>query len=78
MTDRAAFRPFSAALHIIKAVRDAYPGKFEFHADYFDQVMGTASVRKALEAVTDISDILGTLEPGLRAFSELRRPYLLY
>jgi uncharacterized protein YbbC (DUF1343 family) len=78
VTDRSAFRPFSTALHIIKTVRDINPGKFEFHADYFDQVMGTASVRKALEAGTDVATILANIEPGLAAFAELRKPYLLY
>jgi len=78
VTDRSAFRPFSTALHIIKTVRDISPGKFEFHADYFDQVMGTASVRKALEAGADVATILANIEPGLAAFAELRKPYLLY
>jgi uncharacterized protein YbbC (DUF1343 family) len=78
VTDRAAFRPFAAALHIIKTVRDAYPGKFEFHADYFDKVMGTDSVRMALEAGTGVPDILENIRPGLEAFIELRKPYLLY
>ena len=40
VTDRAAFRPFATALHIIKTVRDTYPGKFEFHVGYFDQGHG--------------------------------------
>ena len=78
VTDRSAFRPFSTALHIIKTIRDIYPGKFEFHADYFDQVMGTASVRKALEAGTAVATIMANIEPGLAAFAELRKPYLLY
>jgi uncharacterized protein YbbC (DUF1343 family) len=78
VTDRAAFRPFATALHVIKTVRDAYPADFAFHPDYFDKVMGTASVRAALEAGTGVKAILETLEPGLRAFAALRRPYLLY
>jgi uncharacterized protein YbbC (DUF1343 family) len=78
VTDRAAFRPFATALHIIKTVRDTYPGKFEYHVDYFDQVMGTASVRKALEAGTDVATILANIQPGLDAFSAVRKPYLLY
>lgn len=78
VTDRDAFRPFAAALHIIKTVRDAYPGKFEFHADYFDQVMGTASVRAALEAGTGVPAILENIRPGLEAFADLRKAYLLY
>ena len=78
VTDRDAFRPFAAALHIIKTVRDAYPGKFEFHADYFDQVMGTASVRAALEAGTGVPAILENIRPGLEVFTDLRKAYLIY
>ena len=78
VTDRDAFRPFAAALHIIKTVRDAYPGKFEFHADYFDQVMGTASVRAALEGGTGVPAILENIRPGLEAFADLRKAYLIY
>ncbi|OGD12948.1 MAG: hypothetical protein A2V76_01785 [Candidatus Aminicenantes bacterium RBG_16_63_14] len=76
--DRAAFQPFATALHVIKTVRDAYPEKFEFHPDYFDKVMGTASVRLALEAGTDIGTILDSIKPGLEAFAALRKAYLLY
>jgi uncharacterized protein YbbC (DUF1343 family) len=78
ITDRAAFRPFATVLHIIRTVRDAYPGEFAFHAEYFDSVMGTASVRQALEAGRDVPSILESLEPGLEAFAGLRKPFLLY
>ena len=78
VTDRAAFRPFAAMLHIVKTVRDLYPAEFAFHPDYFDKVMGTASVRTALEAGTAVDAIVETLGPGLQAFAALRQPYLLY
>jgi uncharacterized protein YbbC (DUF1343 family) len=65
-------------LHVVKTVRDAYPEKFEFHADYFDKVMGNASVRKALESGADVATILANIKPGLEAFASLRTPYLLY
>ena len=78
VTDRAAFKPLATVLHIVKTVRDAYPAEFAFHAGYFDKVMGTASVRTALEAGTGVAAILEALEPGLRAFAALRQPYLLY
>jgi uncharacterized protein YbbC (DUF1343 family) len=78
VTDRAAFRPFATMLHVVKTVREAYPSEFAFHADYFDKVMGNATVRQALEAGADVASVLESLEPGLRAFEQLRRPYLLY
>ncbi|MFO7733827.1 MAG: DUF1343 domain-containing protein [Candidatus Aminicenantes bacterium] len=78
VTDRKAYRSFAAALHVIKTVRDMYPDKFAFHTDYFDKIMGTDKVRLALEAGEGVPAILDGLEPGLAAFAELRRPYLLY
>jgi uncharacterized protein YbbC (DUF1343 family) len=78
VTDRAEFRPFMTVLHIIKTVRDSHPKEFAFHESYFDKVMGTASVRRALEAGSGVASILENIEPGLKAFSNLRQPYLLY
>jgi uncharacterized protein YbbC (DUF1343 family) len=78
VTDRNAYRPLAAALHVIKTIRDASPKEFAFHADYFDTIMGTASVRKALEAGRPVAEIIAGFEPGLRDFAERRKPYLLY
>lgn len=78
VTGRDRYRSFETALHIIKTVRNMYPDKFEFHEDYFDKVMGTSGVREALEAGTPVRAIVEGLKPGLAAFAELRKPYLLY
>jgi uncharacterized protein YbbC (DUF1343 family) len=78
VTDRNAFRSVATVLHIVKTVRDMYPDKFTFHADYFDKVMGTDSVRKALEAGAAVGTILANIQPGLDAFAALRKAYLLY
>jgi uncharacterized protein YbbC (DUF1343 family) len=78
VTDRSAFRSVATALHIIATVRAMYPNAFAFHPEYFDKVMGTASVRTALEADTAVATILANMQPGLDAFAALRKPYLLY
>jgi uncharacterized protein YbbC (DUF1343 family) len=78
VTDRNAYRPLAAALHIIKTIRDDYPGKFEFHAAYFDKIMGTSSVRTALESGKAVNAIIAGFEAGLKGFEERRKPYLLY
>ncbi len=78
VTDRSLYRSFGTALEIIRTVRDMYPDKFAFHKDYFDKVAGTAKVREALEAGTPVRAILDSFEPGLAAFRELRKDYLLY
>jgi len=78
VTDRTHYVSFDTTLHIIKTIRDTYPDKFEFHKDYFDKIMGTAKVREALEADAAVRTIVEGLKPGLSAFAELRKPYLLY
>ena len=78
VTDRNSYRPFEAALHVVNTIREMYPDKFEFHADYFDKVMGTAKVRESLERGLEITEIVKGYEADLKAFSEARKPYLLY
>jgi len=78
VTDREVFRPLQTAFHIIKAIRDMYPDKFRFHEKYFDKIMGTATVRKAIEAGKGIPEIVAGWADGLAKFAELRKPYLLY
>jgi uncharacterized protein YbbC (DUF1343 family) len=76
--DRNIYRPFEAALHIIKTIREMYPEKFEFHPEYFDKVAGTAKIRGAIESGVGIDNIVSGYEPGLTTFAAQRRPYLLY
>jgi uncharacterized protein YbbC (DUF1343 family) len=78
VTDRNVYRSLETTLHIIKVIRDMYSGKFQFHEKYFDKIMGTASVRKAIEAGTSVSEIAAGWADGLAKFSELRKPFLLY
>ena len=78
VTDRARFRPFETALHILHALRRLYPEQFQFQEEYFDRIMGTDQVRKALLNGKPLADVLRGLKRGLEEFEDLRRPYLLY
>lgn len=78
VTDRLTYRPFLTALWIVATVRDMYPDKFAFHADYFDKIMGNSEVRLALEQGRSPQEIVSELETSLKEFDKLRGPYLLY
>jgi len=78
VVDRTLFRPFSVMLHLLRVIMDDYPKRFAFHSSYFDQIMGTARVREALESSAGVDRILALLEDELRRFAELRKPFLLY
>ena len=76
--NRSIFRSFSATLFIIQTIRELYPDQLIFHEKYFDRIMGTSSVREALEAGKPVPEIISDCSGGLINFRELRKPYLLY
>jgi uncharacterized protein YbbC (DUF1343 family) len=78
VTDRAAFRSVAVTLALLQVVRRLYGGKLELHADYFDRVMGTATVREALLRDEPYDRIVAGFEAGLAAFAQQRAPFLLY
>jgi uncharacterized protein YbbC (DUF1343 family) len=78
VTDRNAYQSVATTLALLSVVKQAYGGKLELHADYFDQVMGTSSVRAALERGEPPAKIAAGFKPGLDEFARLREPFLLY
>jgi uncharacterized protein YbbC (DUF1343 family) len=78
VTDREAYQSVATTLSILAAVKELYGDKLEFHAAYFDKVLGTSSVREALERGEPATKIVAAFQPGLAAFGKLREPYLLY
>jgi len=78
ITDRKAYRPFECTLFIIKTIRDEYPEHFTFHEEYFDKIMGTDKVRKALIGGASVKEITDSYYEELSSFKEERGKYLLY
>lgn len=76
--DRDAFEPVNCTLAILETVRRIYPTKFQFHASYFDNVLGTPGVREALAAGKPAAEIVAGFARGLAEFAQLRSSYLLY
>jgi uncharacterized protein YbbC (DUF1343 family) len=78
VTDRNAYRPIATTLAILSVIKKEYGTKLEFHAEYFDKVLGTSSVREALERGEPVNKIVAGFQPGLDSFAKLRASYLLY
>jgi uncharacterized protein YbbC (DUF1343 family) len=78
VTDRNAYQSIATTLAILSVVKKTYGEKLELHASYFDKVMGTSTVREALERDEPTEKIVAGFAPGLAAFAKLREPYLLY
>jgi uncharacterized protein YbbC (DUF1343 family) len=87
VTDRAAFKPVTAGVQIISAIRNLYPNQFgwkqppyEYVYDKlpFDVINGSASVREMIEAGATAGEIEEGWRAGLDEFARRRKPYLLY
>jgi len=78
VTDRTAYQSVATTLAILQTVKKLYGNKLELHDRYFDKVMGTASVREALERGESYERIVAAWQPGLNEFAKVRAPFLLY
>lgn len=78
VTDRYLYRSFDTSLFIVHTIRDLYPENFKFHETYYDKIMGTSQIRKALERGVNVDDIIKSYEEELILFSKTRKSYLLY
>jgi uncharacterized protein YbbC (DUF1343 family) len=78
VVDRDAYRPVATTLEILRVVRELHGDKLELHADYFDKVMGTSTVRVAWERGDNVAAIAERWAGPLREFEREREPFLLY
>jgi len=76
--DREAFRPVLTTIALLAEVRRSSGGQLEFHADYFDHVLGHPRVREGLAADVPAAALAAEWTPELRAFAALRAEFLLY
>jgi uncharacterized protein YbbC (DUF1343 family) len=78
VTDRDMFRPVVTTLAVLQTVRRLHDVKLAFHAEYFDHVLGTSTVRESLEAGEEFDRIARRLHGGITRFAQDREPFLLY
>jgi uncharacterized protein YbbC (DUF1343 family) len=78
VTDRNAFQPIATTLSILSTIKQLYGDKLQFHGAYFDNVMGTASVREALERGESVQKIIDEMQSGLNDFATMREQFILY
>lgn len=78
IVDREAYRPVAATLAILAHMRHRYPDTFALHADYFDKVLGTSTVRERLTRDENWQAIAAAWNQGIEEFGRRRAEYLLY
>lgn len=84
VTDRDAFMPVPAALHLIAAARSQSPARFAWASYFpegtrpFDLLIGNGTVRAQLDEGTPVNHIVAAWAAGLAQWTALIAPHQLY
>jgi len=76
--DRDKYQAIATTLNILATIKQLYGDKLVFHANYFDKVLGNATVLEGLKSGEPVDQIIAAYQPGLDAFAKSRQKYLLY
>jgi uncharacterized protein YbbC (DUF1343 family) len=78
VTDRTAYDPTVAAVHLLSAIRRRHPAELSWIPRHFDRLAGTSRLREALQAGVDPSTIVGGWDADRQAYLARRRGVLVY
>jgi len=79
VSDAGAVRPYAFGLSLLRALRATQPElRWTRDGEWLDTLLGTRSVRRALERDDSLEAILTADRPGLAAFARERKAALLY
>ena len=84
VTDREAYRPVEAGLHMLTALMRLQGDTFRFNEPtyderrHFDLLAGTDGLRLSLGEGVPVEEIVGAWEPELERFMKVRERHLLY
>ncbi len=77
VTERNRFRPVEMALNLIAVTRNMSGEAWKWNP-HFERLAGNGSLRSALEAESNVTDILNGWHESIVAFESQRKNYLLY
>ncbi len=78
LADHRRYDPTATAVYLLSAIRAVHPEQFAWIPAHFDRLAGSRTLREAITAGADPSDIVRSWQPGLERFEARRTPYLLY
>jgi len=78
VTDREKLDAFWSGVLIVSEVYHLDPDHFEWRADHFDRLCGTAAIREAIVAGESLDKLRDRCNAECGAFEKARQPYLLY
>ncbi len=87
VTNPNRYRPYETSLRLLQAMLRVYPEfvrwksppyEYEHHRLPINLIIGDQDIRKRIEQLDDMTDIINSWMPGLAEFDGLRQDFLLY
>ncbi|HPC95861.1 MAG TPA: DUF1343 domain-containing protein [Sedimentisphaerales bacterium] len=78
VTDRDRLEPFWSGVCIVNEIARMAPDEFEWRADHFDRLCGTAAIREAIANREPLPPLRQKYLAACESFRRTSRPYLLY
>lgn len=83
LTEREQIHPVALGLHLLATLRRLQPDTFAWlkgssGVPFIDRLYGSDSLRHALDANTNVADVIASWDGPVASFKERRRPFLLY
>lgn len=80
LTEQEALIIFRGRMKLmwLKRAYEWYPYKEKFFSPFFEKLAGTKELRKQIEQGMTEQEIVASWQPGINAFKQIRKKYLLY
>ena len=78
VTDRAKVRPLAVFAHLLTAIRDLHPGRFDVPWDKERRWIGTDALKELYEKGAGPETMIELFDAGPKEFEPIRRAFLLY
>lgn len=78
ITDRDRLEAFWAGVRIVNEIARTHTESFEWRADHFDRLCGTAAIREAIVNREPLAPLRGTCRMDRESFRRIRGKYLTY
>ncbi len=78
VTDRRILDPVALAVHLMHAIRGLHADRFQWRVPAIDELYGSDSLRRDLDAGRTPGQIIAAWRSGLQQFEATRKGYLIY
>jgi uncharacterized protein YbbC (DUF1343 family) len=78
VTDPRVFQPFQCGAYVLNSLHELYADKLQWRLPHLDELVGTDTLRRAIETGQDIAPLFKTWQQDCTIFREKTSSFLIY